>query len=87
MREPTPFTGVAGKSGHLILLLLLNKMLLPSDSYVVLHGEEVEGGGQEKGRQKVSDLEGWRREKTCLEVGNITMGLLHWMEPTFLSPA
>ena len=35
----------------------------------------------------MSNLEGWRMEKTCLVVGDIMDRLVHWLELFFLSPA
>ena len=51
-------------------------MQLTSDNHVVFHDVGVKGVARkiEKGRQKISNLEGWRRKMTCLKMGSITRG-------------
>ena len=91
---PSPKTPVilillTGKAGlELLHLPLRHKLLNPSDSHVVLHGEGDEGGGQVAGEGKALSVKLYRveNEKTCL-VEDIMMGLFHWLEFSLLSPA
>ena len=53
----TPASHPPGKAGFQLLHLpFLHKLLHPSDSYVILHGEGDEGGGQVAGEGKAESV-------------------------------